>query len=75
MWRSPTFEGRRRAFSIYAAFEEESKGSIAPGKLADIVVLSRDILAVPDEEIPGTVVWATILGGEVLHLRESSGSE
>ncbi len=61
--------------AAYAAFEEEIKGSIAPGKLADIAVLSRDILTVPEEEIPGTVVWATILGGEVLHLLESSGIE
>ncbi|MFH1679922.1 MAG: amidohydrolase [Candidatus Eisenbacteria bacterium] len=55
--------------AAYAAFEEEIKGSIAPGKLADIAVLSRDILTVPEEEILGTVVWTTIVGGEVLHGR------
>jgi predicted amidohydrolase YtcJ len=49
----------------YAGFEEELLGSITPGKLADLVVLDRDILAIPEEEIPGTRVDYTILGGEV----------
>ncbi len=53
----------------YAAFEEEIKGSLAPGKLADITVLSRDILTVPEEEIPGTEVVYTIVGGEVRYAR------
>ncbi len=51
--------------NAYAAFEEDQKGSLRPGKYADIVVLSRDILAVPVEEIPGTRVLYTIVGGEV----------
>jgi predicted amidohydrolase YtcJ len=51
--------------NAYAAFEEALKGSITPGKLADIVVLSRDIMRVPEAEIPGTEVVYTILGGEV----------
>lgn len=49
----------------YAAFEEEIKGSITPGKLADIVVLSQDILTVPEEQIPQTEIVMTLLGGEV----------
>ncbi len=52
--------------AAYAAFEEKSKGSLAPGKLADIVVLSRDILTVPDDQIPGTEVIYTILGGKLV---------
>ena len=55
----------------YAAFEEEIKGSLTPGKLADIVVLSRDILSVPEEEIPGTQVDMTIVGGEIKYTRSS----
>jgi predicted amidohydrolase YtcJ len=51
--------------NAYAAFEEQLKGSLTPGKLADIVVLSRDLLTVPEEEIPGTEVVYTILDGEV----------
>jgi predicted amidohydrolase YtcJ len=51
--------------NAFAAFEEDAKGSITPGKLADMVVLSKDIMAVPDAEIPEAVVDVTILGGEV----------
>jgi predicted amidohydrolase YtcJ len=53
--------------AAYAAFEEKSKGSLTPGKLADIVVLSRDILTIPEDDIPGTEVLFTILGGKVLY--------
>lgn len=51
--------------NAYAAFEEHLKGSITPGKLADITVLDRDILTIPEEEIPATNVDLTIVGGEV----------
>jgi len=49
----------------YSAFEEDVKGSITPGKYADITVLSRDIMTVPAEEILETDVLYTIVGGEV----------
>jgi predicted amidohydrolase YtcJ len=49
----------------YAAFEEDIKGSITVGKLADIVVLSQDILTIPDEQIKQTRVLYTILGGKI----------
>ncbi|MBI1731490.1 MAG: amidohydrolase [Gammaproteobacteria bacterium] len=52
--------------NAYAAFEEDIKGTLTPGKLADIVVLSRDILTVPDEQIPGTEVLYSIVGGEIV---------
>ena len=48
-----------------AAFEEDLKGSLTPGKLADIVVLSQDILSVAEEQIPVTEVDMTIVGGEI----------
>jgi len=51
----------------YAAFEEGIKGSLTPGKLADITVLTRDILTVSEEDIPGTKVLYTIMGGEVVY--------
>jgi predicted amidohydrolase YtcJ len=55
--------------NAYASFEEDLKGSLTPGKLADIVVLSQDILTIPDEEITNTRVDYTIVGGEVRYQR------
>jgi predicted amidohydrolase YtcJ len=53
--------------AAYAAFEEDVKGSLSPGKYADVTVLSKDLLSVPDEEILGTRVRMTIVGGAVLY--------
>ena len=64
-----TREQALRSYTLdaaYAAFEEELKGSLAPGKLADIVVLSKDILTVPQEQIREARVLYTIVGGKVL---------
>lgn len=58
-----------RSYTInaaYAAFEEENKGSIAPGKLADLVVLSKDLLECDHDEIQDARVLYTIVGGKVL---------
>jgi hypothetical protein len=55
--------------AAYAAFEENIKGSLKPGKLADITVLSRDILTVPEDEIPGAQVVYTIVGGKIAYSR------
>ena len=49
----------------YAAFEEDSRGSLKKGKYADLVVLSKDIMTVPEEEIPSTDVAYTIVGGKI----------
>jgi predicted amidohydrolase YtcJ len=54
--------------NAYAAFEEDLKGSLTPGKLADLVVLSQDIMTVAEEEIPNTLVEMTIVGGVVRYL-------
>ncbi|HEV8130960.1 MAG TPA: amidohydrolase [Acidobacteriota bacterium] len=50
--------------TAYAAFEEKTKGSLEPGKLADITVLSKDILSIPQDEIAKARVVYTILGGK-----------
>ncbi len=50
-----------------AAFEEGIKGSITPGKLADITILSQDLVTIPDDEIMDTEIVMTILGGKVVY--------
>ena len=53
--------------SAYATFEEHRKGSLVPGKLADLTVLSDDLTTVDPEQIAGLQVLATVVGGEVRH--------
>jgi predicted amidohydrolase YtcJ len=61
--RSWTLEG------AYAAFEEKDKGSLEPGKLADFVMLSEDIMHIPPARILKTRVTMTVVGGEVVYPR------
>lgn len=56
--------------SAMASGEENLKGSLTPGKLADMVILSRDVYAGPPEMLLDTVVDMTILGGRVIFERE-----
>src|SRR5262249_25963400 len=51
----------------YAGGQEAQQGSIAPGRLADLVVLEEDPFTIPPERIMGAQVAATLVGGEVLH--------
>jgi len=70
-----TREEALRAYTLnnaWAAFEENIKGSITVGKLADVTVLDRDIMTIPDAEIPTTKVDFTIIGGEIRFRRESA---
>jgi len=53
--------------SAYASFEEDIKGSITPGKLADLVVLAEDPRWVSPEEIKDIPVEMTIVGGKIEH--------
>jgi len=55
--------------AAYAAFEEERLGSLVAGKLADVVVLSDDILVVPDDAIRQAKVQLTIVSGRVAYRR------
>ena len=59
-----------RMFTIwpaYAAFEENDKGSIEVGKLADFTVLSQDIMKIPEPKILKTRAEMTIIGGDIVH--------
>jgi predicted amidohydrolase YtcJ len=51
----------------YAAFEEKERGLIEAGKVADLTVLSADIMQIPAEQIPKAKCMATIIGGEVVY--------
>ena len=53
--------------AAYAAFAEDAIGSLVPGKKADFVILDRDIMTVPESEILGTKVTATVIDGEVVY--------
>ncbi len=55
----------------YAGFEETSRGSIKAGKYADLVVLSKDILTIPEDEIPRARVVHTIVGGKIRYTARS----
>lgn len=55
--------------SAYAEFQEQKKGSITPGKLADIVILSRDIFHIPAQQIKDVKVVHTVVGGKLVFSR------
>ena len=51
----------------YASGEEQEKGSITPGKLADFIVIDRDIMTCPEDEIKDIQVLRTVIGGETVY--------
>ena len=53
--------------AAYAEFAEKEKGSLEPGKLADLAVLSQDIFAIPSQQLPATVSVLTMVGGKVIY--------
>jgi len=53
----------------FGAFEESFKGSLAPGMVADFVVLDRDIMTIPAAEILQTKVLQTVMNGQVIYTR------
>ena len=56
--------------SAYASFEEDKKGTIAPGFFADITVLDSDIFEIPAEELKDVSVYMTMMGGKVRFRKE-----
>ncbi len=60
------------AGAAYAAYEEDHKGRIAPGYWADLTVVSKDLRAIPPEEIPRAAIDYTLVGGTIVYERTSS---
>ena len=67
--RSEALKGMTK-WAAYANFEEDVKGSIEVGKVADFVLLTNDIMVLNDSEILATEVLATFLGGEMVYQRK-----
>jgi predicted amidohydrolase YtcJ len=55
--------------AAWSVFQDDAVGSLEEGKLADLVVLSQNLLDAPDDAIPATTVDLTIVGGQVVHRR------
>ncbi len=53
--------------AAYAEFAEKDKGTLEPGKVADLAVLSQDIFRVPNEDLPKTVSVLTMVGGHIVY--------
>jgi predicted amidohydrolase YtcJ len=66
-----------RSYTInaaYAGFDETIKGSLAVGKLADITVVSKDLMTIPEDDIPTARVLYTIVGGKVQYTAANAAS-
>ena len=67
-----SIEEALRCYTInpaYATFEEKLKGSLEPGKLADFVIINKDIINIPPEEIRNARVIMTVVDGEIVYER------
>lgn len=58
-------------WAAYLSFDESNRGSLEPGKLADLVVIDRDYLTCPEEQIRDIQVCRTIVGGKTVYRREA----
>lgn len=68
-----TVEEALRAYTTgaaYASFDEKRKGSLARGKLADFVIIDRDLTRIPPEQIRDAKVVMTVVGGKVMYAAE-----
>jgi predicted amidohydrolase YtcJ len=58
----------------YAMFADSTRGTLEPGKLADLTVIDRDITKIPPQEIENAHIVMTIVGGKVVYQRSGAGS-
>jgi predicted amidohydrolase YtcJ len=56
--------------NAYLHHEEKEKGSLEVGKLGDLIVIDRDVLTCPEDDIRGTKVLLTVVGGKVVYERK-----
>ena len=64
--REETLKGMT-IWAAFSNFEENEKGSIEVGKLADFVILNQDLMTIEDERIPNTKATATYINGEKVY--------
>ena len=62
-------------WASYYVLKEEELGTLEPGKFADFVVFNKDYFTVPLEELPSVYPLMTVLGGEIVVLREEFARE
>jgi hypothetical protein len=70
-----TVEEALRAYTTgaaYASFDEKRKGSLTRGKLADFVIIDRDLTRIPPEQIRDAKVVMTVVGGTVVYERRAN---
>jgi predicted amidohydrolase YtcJ len=56
-------------WASYSVFEEDIKGTIEVGKLADFTIFSKDLMTIPEEDIMSSEVVMTIVGGQIVYSR------
>ena len=54
-------------WASYSVFEEDIKGTIEGGKLADLTVFNKDLMLIPEEDIMSSEVTTTIVGGQIVY--------
>ena len=60
--------------AAFASYDEQRKGTLAPGMLADIVIFSNDIFQNPPQSLKDTAVTVTIFDGKVVYQRPAAGT-